>query len=87
MFDTMIGLLMELKAYQMFVDWMKDKAGPHARDLEGVLVSSRLEVASEPEIQSKLRTIAEGVLQQGEDNLAQALAEALQKWHPKGKVN
>ena len=87
LFNTLIALLKELKAYQLFVDWMKDKAGSHSQDIEDVLSSIRLEIANEPALESKLRGIVEDALQSGETNLDLALALALQRWNPKGKVN
>ena len=36
MFNVVIYLLKELKAYQLFLDWIKDKAGPEPQNLEKV---------------------------------------------------
>jgi hypothetical protein len=85
--NTVVSLLMELKAYQLFLDWIKNKAGPHSEEIEGILIQSRREVASDQDLQSRLRGIAEDALQRGEDNLSQHLQAFLRSWNPKGKAN
>jgi len=87
MFDTMIGLLKELKAYQFFLDWIKDKAGPEAQGLEKVLEDFRSEIASEPDLENKIRAVAASALQAGDKNLHSALILAFEQWKPTGKVN
>ena len=85
--NTTVALLKQLKAYQLFVDWVKNQAGSHAQDLERVLNNCRLEVENEPEIESKFRGIVEDALQSGDKNLDLALASFLKEWTPKGKPN
>lgn len=86
-FNTLVTLLKELKAYQLFLDWTKDKAGPHAQEIEAVLDDFRREISNEPAVESRLRGIAEDALRSGESDLRLALTLALQRWTPKGRPN
>ena len=85
--NTMIDLLKQLKAHQLFVEWIKDKAGPDAQNLQKVLDDCRLEVENEPEIESKFRGVVEDALRVGDKNLDLALASFLKEWTPKGRPN
>jgi hypothetical protein len=85
--NVLVSLLKELKAYQLFLDWIKKKAGSQAGSLEKVLNDFREELSRDPDAESQLRTIAVANLQDGDKTLRQALTQALQQWTPKGRVN
>ena len=87
LFDVTISLLKQLKAHQMFLDWVKDKAGSDAQNIENVLLSAQTELASVPALESKLRGVVEAVLLAGGKNLDSALAAALRAWNPTGRPN
>jgi hypothetical protein len=85
--NTMVALLKQLKAHQLFVEWIKNKAGKSAPDLQKVLDDCHSEVANDSEIESKFRGIVEDALQAGHKNLDLALDSFLKEWTPKGKPN
>lgn len=87
MLNVIISLLKELKAYQLFLDWMKNNAASQAQSLEKVLNDFRRELSLDPDVETQLRTIAASALQAGDKNLHLALTQALQQWTPKGRVN
>jgi hypothetical protein len=79
-------LLKHQIAYDAFYEWVKKQSGD-AAGVEKVLKNCKLEVAKEPDLESRLQVFVEDALRSGEENLDLALASFLKQWTPKGRPN